>query len=364
VLTDYEAAWRAKDSAALSLLFAENGFVLPDYAPMVRGRAAIEELYRGKGGPLFLRAVAFAAYGKSGHILGAFSNQAGGPDGGKFVLTLEKADSGKWMIVSDMDNGNQPPPVASPGQPGRASLADVGAIGRYAAENARVLPPAANERRVVFMSDSITDFWGRRYGKFFPGQPYINRGISGQVTPQMLLRFRQDVIALRPKLVVILAGTNDIGGSLGPVDVEATHSNLISMVELARAHGIKVVLSGMTPACDYISPQTGKRPMEKLKQLNDWIKDLCGSKRRGLPGLLDCHAGWARHAAQGADLGWAASERRRLRRDGAAGRKGDCGRAAVGLYQDAGIGPMAGRNFNHPAEFHKRDRRACTIRLR
>lgn len=168
----------------------------------------------------------------------------------------------------------------APPQPGRGSLADVGMIRHYAAENAKLAPPAPNEKRVVFMGDSITDFWGRRYGKFFPGQPYINRGISGQVTPQMLLRFRQDVIALQPKVVVILAGTNDIGGSLGPVDTEATHSNLMSMVDLARAHGIKVVLSSMTPVCDYISPQTDKRPMEKLKKLNDWIKDY--SARTGV----------------------------------------------------------------------------------
>jgi lysophospholipase L1-like esterase/ketosteroid isomerase-like protein len=267
VLTDYEAAWRAKDAAALSELFTDNGLVLAEAAPMVRGRAAIAEFYRDQGGPLFLRPVAFTTVGGSGYIIGAFRNQSGGPDAGKFVLTLEKSESGKWLIVSDMDNGNRPP------QPGRGSLADVGVIRRYAAENAKVPAPAAREKRVVFMGDSITDFWGRRYGKFFPGQPYINRGISGQVTPQMLLRFRQDVIALQPKVVVILAGTNDIGGSLGPVDVEATHSNLMSMVDLARAHGIKVVLSSMTPVCDYISPQTDKRPMEKLKQMNAWIKD-------------------------------------------------------------------------------------------
>jgi len=157
--------------------------------------------------------------------------------------------------------------------PGRGSLSDVGAIRRYAAENATLPAPAADEKRVVFMGDSITDFWGRRYGKFFPGKPYINRGISAQVTPQMLLRFRQDVIALRPRVVVILAGTNDIGGSLGPVDFEQTRSNIMSMVDLARAHNIKVVLSSLTPVCDYLSLQTGKRPNEKLKQMNDWIKD-------------------------------------------------------------------------------------------
>jgi lysophospholipase L1-like esterase len=157
--------------------------------------------------------------------------------------------------------------------PGRGSLSDVGNIRRYAAENATVAAPAAKEARVVFFGDSITDFWGRRYGKFFPGKPYINRGISGQVTPQMLLRFRQDVIALEPAAVVILAGTNDIGGSLGPVDAAATHANLMSMVELARAHKIRVVLASLTPVCDSISPQTDKRPMEKLKQMNDWIKE-------------------------------------------------------------------------------------------
>ena len=165
----------------------------------------------------------------------------------------------------------QTPPPAAP--PTRGSLRDVGNVHRYAAENAKLAPPAAGEKRVVFMGDSITDFWGRRYGKFFPGEPYINRGISAQVTPQMLLRFRQDAIDLAPKVVVILAGTNDIGGSLGPVDTEATHANLMSMVDLARAHDIRVVLASLTPVCDYIGPQTDKRPNEKLKEMNDWIKD-------------------------------------------------------------------------------------------
>ncbi|HKE28041.1 MAG TPA: GDSL-type esterase/lipase family protein [Bryobacteraceae bacterium] len=157
--------------------------------------------------------------------------------------------------------------------PGRSSLSDVAAIRRYAAENAKLAAPAVDEKRVVFFGDSITDFWGRRYGKFFPGEPYINRGISGQVTPQLLLRFRQDVIALQPKVVVFLGGTNDIGGSLGPVDPAATHANIMSIVELARAHNIKVVLASLTPVCDYISPQTDKRPMAKIREMNDWIKD-------------------------------------------------------------------------------------------
>jgi ketosteroid isomerase-like protein len=109
VVTDYEIAWRAKDAAALSRLFAEDGFVLSPGEPMVRGRAAIEKLYQGVGGPLFLRAVAYKIDGSFGFIIGEFSNHAAGSDDGKFKLVLQKSAAGKWMIVPDMDNGNQPP---------------------------------------------------------------------------------------------------------------------------------------------------------------------------------------------------------------------------------------------------------------
>ena len=150
---------------------------------------------------------------------------------------------------------------------------DYGNTARYAAEDAKVLPPAAGEDRVVFMGDSITDGWGRGRGVFFPGKPYINRGIGGQVTPQMLLRFYQDVIALKPKVVVILAGTNDIGGNVGPMTLESTENYFISMTDMARANNIKVVLSSLTPVCDYIKPQTAQRPPEKILALNGWLKD-------------------------------------------------------------------------------------------
>ena len=123
------------------------------------------------------------------------------------------------------------------------------------------------------MGDSITDGWGRRYGKFFPGKPYINRGISGQTTPQMLIRFRPDVIALKPKAVVILAGTNDIAGNTGPMTLEMIEDNLATMTELAQAHGIKVVLSSVMPTCDYIRMQSDRRPNAKIIELNKWIKD-------------------------------------------------------------------------------------------
>lgn len=109
VLTDYEAAWRAKDASALARLFAEDGFVLQRNKPPVRGRDAIEKAYAGAGGPLSLRALAFATEGPVGYIIGAYSARAGEPDDGKFTLTLKKAPNGKWLIMSDMDNGNRPP---------------------------------------------------------------------------------------------------------------------------------------------------------------------------------------------------------------------------------------------------------------
>jgi lysophospholipase L1-like esterase len=129
------------------------------------------------------------------------------------------------------------------------------------------------------MGDSITDGWGRKYGKFFPGKPYVNRGISGQTTPQMLIRFRPDVIALNAKVVVILAGTNDIAGNTGPTTLEAIEDNLMSMVDLAHANGINVVFSSVMPVCDYIKPQTGRRPPEQIIALNAWMKDYAAKKK-------------------------------------------------------------------------------------
>ena len=153
-------------------------------------------------------------------------------------------------------------------------------LARYRDANARVAAPAKNEQRVVFMGDSITDAWVQpRFGGFFPGKPYIGRGISGQTTPQMLLRSRADVIAIQPKVVVILAGTNDIAGNTGPIALEETEGNLASMAELARANGIRVVLSSVLPVSNYGRDRDGnpldmrtKRPPEKILELNAWIK--------------------------------------------------------------------------------------------
>jgi ketosteroid isomerase-like protein len=114
VLRDYEAAWRKGDGAALATLFAADGFVLPNGAPPVRGREAIQQYYKGPGGPLVLRALAFATDGRVGYIIGAFSRQEGQPDVGKFTLTLRKDSDGRWLIMSDMDNGNRRPQSSPP----------------------------------------------------------------------------------------------------------------------------------------------------------------------------------------------------------------------------------------------------------
>jgi ketosteroid isomerase-like protein len=106
VLTDYEAAWSGRDPQALAALFAEDGFVLPSGRPPVRGRAAIERYYTGHGGPLLLRALAFATDGRTGYILGGYTSRKGEPDDGKFTLTLRQTVEGRWLIFSDMDNGN------------------------------------------------------------------------------------------------------------------------------------------------------------------------------------------------------------------------------------------------------------------
>jgi lysophospholipase L1-like esterase len=146
---------------------------------------------------------------------------------------------------------------------------DFGDLGRFKEADAAMKAPAAGEARVVFMGDSITQAW--KLEDSFPGKPYVNRGISGETTPQMLVRFRQDVIDLQPKVVVILGGTNDIAGNTGPMTLEQTEGNLESMAELARARGIPVVLCSVLPAFDY-AWAPGMEPAPKIAQLNDWIK--------------------------------------------------------------------------------------------
>lgn len=163
-------------------------------------------------------------------------------------------------------------------------LNDWPALARYREDNLKVMAPTKNEQRVVFMGDSITDGWDApNNGGFFPGKPYVNRGISGQTTPQMLIRFRRDVIELQPKVVVILAGTNDIAGNTGPTTLEAIEDNLTTMAELATAHGIRVVFASLLPVSDYEvrdgKPinQTTRRPPAQILALNHWIKEYANA---------------------------------------------------------------------------------------
>jgi lysophospholipase L1-like esterase len=157
---------------------------------------------------------------------------------------------------------------------------DFAQLARYREANAALAPPAAGENRVVFLGDSITDYW--KLPDYFPGKPYINRGIDGQTTPEMLLRFRQDVIGLRPKVLVVLAGTNDIAGVTGRTINQDIEANYASMAELARAHSIRVVFASVLPAHNYThdaEESFALRPRDRILALNKWLKDYCAKNR-------------------------------------------------------------------------------------
>lgn len=153
---------------------------------------------------------------------------------------------------------------------------DWAGLRRYRAANDSLGAPAAGERRVVFYGNSITDSWARHFPAMFPGKPYVGRGISGQTTPQMLVRFHQDVIALKPAVVVILAGTNDIAGNTGASTQAMIEDNLSAMTEIALAHGIRVVLSSVLPVYDY-PWKPGLDPAPKIIALNAWMKRYAAS---------------------------------------------------------------------------------------
>jgi lysophospholipase L1-like esterase len=155
---------------------------------------------------------------------------------------------------------------------------DYGQLARYRDANAALKPPLPGEKRVIFFGDSITDLW--KLEDSFPGKTYINRGIGGQTTSQMLVRFRQDVIDLQPKVVVILAGTNDIAGNTGPISNEDIEANYASLAELARAHNVRVIFSSILPVHNY-TPQSqelfAQRSPERILALNRWLKDYCAA---------------------------------------------------------------------------------------
>jgi lysophospholipase L1-like esterase len=149
---------------------------------------------------------------------------------------------------------------------------DWAGLTRYGSDNAELAKPTAGENRVVFLGDQITEAWGRR-GRFFAGKPYVNRGIAGQTTAQMLVRFRQDVVALKPKVVIIGGGSNDVASVFTPGTEALVLDNVRSMTEIAKANGIRVIIASVTPVCDCSTDQTTARPQGKLIGLNGALRD-------------------------------------------------------------------------------------------
>lgn len=155
---------------------------------------------------------------------------------------------------------------------------DFGELSRYRSADAALTAPAPGENRVVFFGDSITDGWP--LAEYFPGKPYVNRGISGQTTSQMLVRFRQDVIDLKPKVVLILAGTNDIASNTGPISLEDIEANYSTIAELAALHHIRLIYASITPVHEYTEragDMFNQRPPDKIRALNHWLKDYCAA---------------------------------------------------------------------------------------
>ncbi len=201
-----------------------------------------------------------------------------------FVLSIS--------VLAQQPSPTSPPPsIPSTGFPGLDQYRlrriavftdDFGQLDRYRTANAALKEPARGENRVVFFGDSITDIW--HLDEYFPGKPYINRGIGGQTTPQMLVRFRQDVINLQPKVVVILAGTNDIAGNTGPMRIEDIEADYASLAQLARANDIKVIYSSVLPVHNYTERSKdffAQRSTEKILLLNNWLRQYCALPSSG-----------------------------------------------------------------------------------
>ncbi len=157
---------------------------------------------------------------------------------------------------------------------------DYGQLSRYAAADASLPAATTADKRVIFYGDSITDGW--HLDQFFPGKGYINRGISGQTTPQMLVRFRQDVIDLHPAVLVVLAGTNDLSGNTGPETTRQIEDDYATMAELAKAHDVHMVFASVTPVSSYGpagAAMPAGRPPAKILELNQWLRQYCATNR-------------------------------------------------------------------------------------
>lgn len=192
---------------------------------------------------------------------------------GLATLALLLLASGSWAQDA---NGDRIKELERQLNQQKRTSRDWGGLIRYGSDNSELPPPAPGQTRVIFFGDQITDFWGRGIAQFFPGKPWLNRGIAGQTTDQMLIRFRQDVISLRPKAVVILGGLNDIAGIHGSSTEEMILDNLTSMTELAQANEIGVVLASVTPVCDcYTKGSARQRWQERISEANELIRKYC-----------------------------------------------------------------------------------------
>ncbi len=169
------------------------------------------------------------------------------------------------------------PAQKAPAPKVRPQLNEITQFSRFAADNAAIGAAAPGTRRVVFYGDSLTDNWGRKYGQFFPGKPYVNRGISGQTTPQMLLRFQQDVVHLQPAAVLILAGTNDLAQNTGPYTDEQIQDNFRSIVAIAKQNHIRVILASCLPASSF-PWNPGYDPRPRIQILNTWLQKFAAEQ--------------------------------------------------------------------------------------
>jgi len=188
-----------------------------------------------------------------------------------FLAVLLMATVAQAQMVDEFNNPKTPCCIPAAVQRLADQLADWNQLGRYYAANEELKRQPADARRVVFLGDSITDGW--HLDQFFPGKPYVNRGISGQTTPQMLVRMFPDVIDLKPAAMIILAGTNDIARNTGPETPTIIEENFQAITELAQAHGVKVILCSILPIADYgpVKMSPGRPPADIVK-LNSWLK--------------------------------------------------------------------------------------------
>jgi uncharacterized protein (TIGR02246 family) len=278
------------DATGRAALFTDDATFLNAFGNRTEGRPAIDSMLKSMYATRTLADVHIELLDRRVRILAPnlvvvddFARQTGQRDPGsgrempprmrQLTLILRQLRPTEWRIVYYRSGDNRNLDLERQQRLTLDALQnDWANLAKYRDDNAKLAAPAPEERRVVFFGNSITEAWAPFFPAMFPGKPYIGRGISGQTTPQMLVRFNQDVVALKPRVVVILAGTNDIAGNTGPSTLEMIEDNLRSMAEIAKANGIRVVLSSVLPVYDY-PWRPGLEPAPKIVALNKWMKD-------------------------------------------------------------------------------------------